>query len=249
MPRHDTFREIKLKTIAMLRKMLDPDGVCGVDAAETVTWRSLANHCSSLFVNVAGELARQWTEGDDNKEVYFPNVDIKQLIAEVSNVDDDAKDDLNKCSDNNVAHPDNRVPGSKAFYCLRPLSKDQIRNLELDGENVVKCPTHDPQRNLADCVYCHARQQQLVARADILCRQAEGNSEVRGMNKVFCPLASAKQIPMEWWNYPDSKESAKGWMVPKIVGIEASEWRFPVRTHRLRDGDLISANVCPTPSL
>ena len=60
-PGQDTFREIKLKTIAMLRKMLDPDGVCGVDVAVTVTWRSLANHSSSIFANVAGELICQWT--------------------------------------------------------------------------------------------------------------------------------------------------------------------------------------------
>ena len=28
-PGEDTFREIKIKTIAMLRKMLDPDSICG----------------------------------------------------------------------------------------------------------------------------------------------------------------------------------------------------------------------------
>ena len=69
-PGKDTFREIKLKTIAMLRKMLDPDGVCGVDVAETVSCRSLATYCSSLFANVAGELICQWTEGDDNPSIY-----------------------------------------------------------------------------------------------------------------------------------------------------------------------------------
>ena len=226
-PGHDTFRDIKIKTIAMLRKMLDPEGVCGVDVAETDSWRSLANHCSSLFTNVAGELICQWTEGDDNEEVYFPSVDINHVIAEVSKVDDDVKDDLNKCSDNNIDHPDNRVPASRAFYCLRPLSNNEIGNLELDGENVVRCPTHCPQRNLADCAYCHAGQQQLVERADILCRQAEGKSEVRGVNKVFCPLASAKQTPMELWKYFDSKEGAKGWMVPKMVGLEGLRMEIP----------------------
>ena len=57
-PGQDSFREIKLKTIAMLRKMLDPDGVCGVNVAETASYRDLAKHCSSLFANVAGELIR-----------------------------------------------------------------------------------------------------------------------------------------------------------------------------------------------
>ena len=142
-------------------------------------------------------------------------------------IGDDVKDDLNKCSDYRVAPSDNEVPGSKAFYCIRPLSKDEIGKLELDGENVVKCPLHDPQRNLVDCVYCHARQQQLAARADVLCRQAEKKSDVRGVNKVFCPLASAKQIPMELRKFPDAKESAKGWMVPKMVGTEGLRMEIP----------------------
>ena len=63
-PGQDSFREIKPKTIAMLRKMLDPDGVCGVNVAEIASYRDLAELCSSLFANVAGELICQWTEGE-----------------------------------------------------------------------------------------------------------------------------------------------------------------------------------------
>ena len=174
-------------------------------------FRSLANHCSSIFANVAGELICQWTEGDEDANVYFPSADIKSLIAEVSKVDEDVRneDDLNKGSVYNVARSNNEAPGSKEFYCLRPLSKDEIAKLSLDGENVVKCPMHGPQRNPVDCVYCHARQQQLVEKADVLCRQAEKKSDARGVQEVFCPLASARQIPMELWKYPGAKESAR----------------------------------------
>ena len=35
-PGRDTFRDIKFKTVAMMRKMLDPDGVCGVDVNDTI---------------------------------------------------------------------------------------------------------------------------------------------------------------------------------------------------------------------
>ena len=71
-PGHDTFRDIKLKTVAMLRKMPDPDGVCGVNVSETRAYRELAKKCSTLFANVAGELICQWTEKDDNDNVCFP---------------------------------------------------------------------------------------------------------------------------------------------------------------------------------
>ena len=81
LPGRDSFRDIKLKTIAMLRKMLDPDRVCGVNVAETKSFRDLAKHCSSLFANVAGELICQWTEGDDDPKIYFPSNDMETVMG------------------------------------------------------------------------------------------------------------------------------------------------------------------------
>ena len=226
-PGKGTFRETKLKTIAVLRKMLDPDGVCGVNVAETVAYRSLAKHCSYLFANV-GEPICQWTEGDDNPKPYFPAADVNQTIEEVDRkVGEDAKDDLNKCSDFSVAPSGNEVPGSKAFECLLPLSKHEIGKLKVDDENVVKCPLHGPERNLADCVYCHAGQQQLVEKADALCKQAEKKTDARSVSKVFCPLPFAKQIPMEIWKSKNAKASAEGWPVPKMVGLEGLRMEIP----------------------
>ena len=71
------------------------------------------------------------------------------------------------------------------------------------------------------------RQQQLVERADLICRQAEGKSEVRVVQMVFCPLAFAKQIPMELWKYFGSKDDAKGWMVTETVGFEGLRMEIP----------------------
>ena len=59
------------------------------------------------------------------------------------------------------------------------------------------CPKHVPEQNIADCVYCHARQQQLIERADSIRNQTVEEIRTRGVQKVFEPLASAKQIPME----------------------------------------------------
>ena len=126
-PGHDTFREIKLKTIAMLWKMLDSDGVCGANVAETVSHRSLAKHCSSLFANVAGELICQWTEGDNDPKPYFPSTDMVQVMEQIDRkVGEDVEDDLNKCSDGNVAPSGNEVQGSRPFECLLPLSRHEI---------------------------------------------------------------------------------------------------------------------------
>ena len=53
LPGQDSLRGIRLKTIAMLRKMLDPDGVCGVNIDETRAFRELAKHCSSRMSRVS----------------------------------------------------------------------------------------------------------------------------------------------------------------------------------------------------
>ena len=60
LPGKDTFREIKIKTAAMLRKMLDPDGDGGEDTKETVKWNKkrgsllfpLRGHCGRTHLSV-----------------------------------------------------------------------------------------------------------------------------------------------------------------------------------------------------
>ena len=76
-------------------------------------------------------------------------------------------------------------------------------------------------------MHCHARQKQLVERADLICKEAVEEFNIRGTRKVFEPLASAKQISMEMWRWPDSKEDAKGRMVPKMVGFEGLRMEIP----------------------
>ena len=124
-PGKDAFREAKIKTIAMLRKMLDPNGVCGEDIKETVKWQNFAVHCSSLFVNIVGEFICQWTEGDDDDTIYFPDIELDHTEQKLDKGNDDVRNDLDKCPENNVDRPEGEIPISKPFYCLKPLSKDE----------------------------------------------------------------------------------------------------------------------------
>ena len=114
LPGQDSFRDIKLKTVAMLRKMLDPDGVCGVNVEETRSYRDLAKQCSSLFANVAGELICQWTEGDDDEKIYFPSTDVESILDFVNKLaGENDEEDLNKCSEGNVSTLSKEAKGSK----------------------------------------------------------------------------------------------------------------------------------------
>ena len=154
-PGEDTFREIEIKTIAMLRKMFEPDSICGEDIAETATWRECAVHCSAIFVNIAGELICQWFDRDDDEAIYFPGREVdhpEQKLEDeriVGTGTDDGKDDLNKCLMNSVDCSVGAVPGSKPSYCLKPPSKDEIAKLELDFQDIVFSPEHIYLRKIA----------------------------------------------------------------------------------------------------
>ena len=82
-PGRDTFKDVKYKTIAMMRKMLDPDGICGVDIEDTIYYREKAKLCSLLFANVAGELLCQWTEKDNTEGAYSPGYSVENIVGEI----------------------------------------------------------------------------------------------------------------------------------------------------------------------
>ena len=53
LPGQGSFRDIKLKTVAMLRKIVDPGGIRGVNVEETRSYRDLAKQCSSRMSRVS----------------------------------------------------------------------------------------------------------------------------------------------------------------------------------------------------
>ena len=57
---HIKFYYVKMGTITMIIRMLDPDQICGVDGAQTVSLRQRCTRASIRFGNVAGELLCTW---------------------------------------------------------------------------------------------------------------------------------------------------------------------------------------------
>ena len=121
---------------------------------------------------------------------------------------------MNKCSDENVATPDmNATEGSKAFTCIKPLNRREVEKLERDNEDVVMSPNHQAEQILADCVYCHARQRDLVEKAEAISKKAQTGNDV--VEKVYFPLPSAKEIPLTSW----ISKSKKKWDLPVMIGL------------------------------
>ena len=105
----------------MLRKMLDPDGICGVNIEETRIYRNLAKQCSSLFANVAGELICQWTEGDDEDKIYFPSRNLDYILDYVNKpTGENDEEDLNKRSEGNVSTWNMEAKGSNPSHASSP---------------------------------------------------------------------------------------------------------------------------------
>ena len=63
------FSYIKMGTITMIVRMLDPEQICGTNVADTVSLRQRCIQATIRFGNTAGELLCLWdTTGIDNKE-------------------------------------------------------------------------------------------------------------------------------------------------------------------------------------
>ena len=107
--------------------------------------------------------------------------------------------------------------------CLEPLSRRDVKKLDQDNEGAVMCPHHRAEQILADCVYCHARQHNLVERAEAVSRKAQAKTNVHGVDKVYYPLLSAKEIPVKSWIAKSKKE----WKVPVMVGLEGIRVEIP----------------------
>ena len=82
-------------------------------------------------MNILGELICRWVDRDDDEAIYSPDREVGRPEQKLDDErtgetgKDDGKDDLSKCSMNNVNCPVGAIPGSKPFCCLKPLSKDE----------------------------------------------------------------------------------------------------------------------------
>ena len=100
--------------------------------------------------------------------------------------------------------------GEKAFL-IEPLPRAEVDRLAIDSEGMVKCPLHRIDEVLPDCLYCHARVQSLVARAELNVKQCPRKVTLEEVVRIFdekvpdrpeliySSLLSAKQIPEKRW--------------------------------------------------
>ena len=66
---------------------------------------------------------------------------------------------------------DTTKKGGERAFLNEPLPRAEVDRLATDSEGMVLCPHHRRDEVLPDCLYCHARVQSLVARAEVNVKQ------------------------------------------------------------------------------
>ena len=125
------FHYIKMGTITMTVRMLDPEQTCGNNVEETVSLRQRLTQASIRFGNTAGELLSLWdTTGMDNK-LWFPT------------------------EGGGEEAPLSFVPFRDPPWMPEPPA--DLNEVTYDAEGHVLCDDHPPYQNAQDCPWCQYR--------------------------------------------------------------------------------------------
>ena len=67
------FYDIKMGTITIIMRMLDPDHICGDDVNQTVSLRQRRTHALIFLGNVAGDLLCMWETTNIDEDEWIPS--------------------------------------------------------------------------------------------------------------------------------------------------------------------------------
>ena len=124
-------------------------------------------------------------------------------------------------SDENVDDPNATTKGTKAFTCIEPLPRSDVKALRRDNEGVVMCPFTTPIRFWLT-VYIVTRGSRILSlRPKLLAERPRKTTD--DVEKVYLPLPSAKEIPLTSW----TSKKGNNWNLPVMVGLEGIRMDIP----------------------
>ena len=178
------FYYIKMGTITMIARMLDPDQICGVDVERTMSLRRRCTHASILFGNVAGELLCTWATTSIDNDNWVPaswRGDEETLPSFVSFKD---------------------VP-----WMLE--TSDDLGQVSYDKEGHVLCQEHSVSQPAQDCPWCQYRRRSFVEQAKKTSPDYDKPDAVATI--VYEPPPAPDVIPMdeEGWGVQVGHEGAR----------------------------------------
>ena len=135
------FDDVKMGTITIIMRMLDPDQVCGIDVEQTMSLRQRFTHASIVLGNAAGELLCTWDTTSIDKDEWVPTSwkgDAETL-------------------------PPSFVPFRDAPWM--PETPDDLSQVSYDKEGHVIRKEHSASQPAQDCPWRQYRRRSLVEQA------------------------------------------------------------------------------------
>ena len=137
---HIKFYYVKMGTITMIIRMLDPGQICGTDVADAVSLRRRCTRASTRFGNTAGELLCTWHTALIVNDIWVPPT---------------------------WEGDEETLPSFVPFRYLpwMPETSEDLGQASYDKEGHVLCNEHTPYQPAQDCPWCQYRRRSLVNQA------------------------------------------------------------------------------------
>ena len=198
------FYDVKMGTITIIMRMLDPDQTCGIDVEQTASLRQRCTHTSIFLGNTAGELLCTWDTTSIDKEEWVPT---------------------SKRGDNETLP--SFVPFRDAPWM--PETPDDLSQVSFDKEGHVICKEHSVSQPAQDCPWCQYRRRSLVEQAKKLSPDYDKPDAVATI--VYEELQAPNIIPMgeEDWGIQVGHEGVRLDLEGQYGPL--ARWRINLREH------------------
>ena len=198
------FYYIKVGTITMIVRMLDPEQICGIYVKDTVSLRQRCIQATIRFGNTAGELLCLWdTTGIDNLE-WVPT----------------------GCETGGEPCP-SFVPFRDPPWV--PENPEELGEVLYDKEGHVLCSEHPPYQSADYCSWCQYRKRSLIEEAKT--KSPDHINSDAFTTIVYDPLLAPNVVPMydKWWQNQVGHEGVRLNLKGQYGPL--ARWRINLRDH------------------
>ena len=198
------FYYIKMGTITMITRMLDPDQICGVGVGQTMSLRQRCTRASMFFGNVAGELRCTWHTTTIDNDNWVPATwsgDAETLLS--------------------------FVPFKDAPWMLE--TSDDLGQVSYDKEGHVLCQEHSVSQPAQDCPWCQYRRRSLVDQAKKMSPDYDKPDAVATIVYESLPVPDVIPVDEEGWGVQVGHEGVRLDLKGQYGPL--ARWRINLREH------------------
>ena len=196
------FHVIKMDTIAIIMKMVDPDDICGENVDMSSAFRRTAIWATALLGNVAGALICQWdTTPLDDKEYYPTDWDENEIV-------------------------ESHIP-FQAVEAALPEGHEPL----YDAEGHALCTEHGPDDLDNNCPYCQYRKNTLISSAQLMGPVCRGPGFTTQLVYHPLDLSNPGTVPIDGASWLAIQVGFEGVRLVHDENGPLTRWRSNLREH------------------